>query len=642
MEALLSYLPLVALLVLAAGWAVRSRQFDPEGDWRTGVLSAMVLWFAFIWLSTEVLGFFRILTHGAVLAIWLVFLIGSGYWLYRSILSWNKKAGREERLPRIATLTALFIAVILLITFAVALVSPPNNNDSISYHLPRVMHWIQNRSVDFYPTVISRQLFMPPLAEYGLLHMIILGESDASLGLVQWAAFVGAVIGVSLISRRLGVNRQGQWLSALFVATLPMALLQSTSTQTDLITAFFAITLVERIHKAIKQKKTGFRTILFISTTTALGMYTKGTFAAFCIPFLVLLGVSVLRKEGFKKALFLTVSVVLIFLVINIPLLYRNLETFGNILGPGEYISSQQGIFLHPMECLSNLIKNFSFHISSPFGQLDQYLEGGYVKIHEFIGVDLNATSFRGEYHTFSLEGFSNNEDHAGNPLHFLIFSLMVLWLILGGWKKFSRTQKKYMGFWTAAWILFSFLFPWQPWGSRLQLSLFIIGAPLVPVPFSSPESRRGVNIMAPVLFMACIPWLLFNQIRPVFGLSPFTSVESVFSASRNELMHANRSAFVRPFNWLEQEVYQLHCDTIGMKIDSSDPEYLIWIRVPAPFHENKLVHMENLFPSNIPDDSADNVCAVICLICDDEDVLHGLPYKGARSRIRLYTEPQP
>jgi hypothetical protein len=46
-----------------------------------------------------------------------------------------------------------------------ALITPPNMYDSMTYHMSRVVHWIQNGSLAHYPTSIGRQLFLPPGAE---------------------------------------------------------------------------------------------------------------------------------------------------------------------------------------------------------------------------------------------------------------------------------------------------------------------------------------------------------------------------------------------------------------------------------------------------------------------------------------------
>ena len=65
----------------------------------------------------------------------------------------------------------ILICVILIITFFTALIYPPNSPDSLSYHMPRVMHWIQNNNVEYYPTSIPRQLFVSPFSEFVILHL---------------------------------------------------------------------------------------------------------------------------------------------------------------------------------------------------------------------------------------------------------------------------------------------------------------------------------------------------------------------------------------------------------------------------------------------------------------------------------------
>jgi hypothetical protein len=50
------------------------------------------------------------------------------------------------------------IAFTVILTALIALIAPPNQIDVMSYHLPRIVFWLQNRSVAFYPTDDERQL----------------------------------------------------------------------------------------------------------------------------------------------------------------------------------------------------------------------------------------------------------------------------------------------------------------------------------------------------------------------------------------------------------------------------------------------------------------------------------------------------
>ena len=64
------------------------------------------------------------------------------------------------------TLLLLIFLIIILPLFLLAMYIPPNNWDSMAYHLPRVEHWIQNKNIYPYPTNIVRQILSPPLSEY--------------------------------------------------------------------------------------------------------------------------------------------------------------------------------------------------------------------------------------------------------------------------------------------------------------------------------------------------------------------------------------------------------------------------------------------------------------------------------------------
>jgi hypothetical protein len=115
---------------------------------------------------------------------------------------------------------------------AVALSSPPNNVDSLLYHLPRVRQWAQRGSLTFFPTTYSHQLFMPPWAEMVLVQLRLLVGSDGTANLLQLASYVSCILGAVSLARSLGSTRVGLWLSAAFVAGIPMGILNRQAPKT--------------------------------------------------------------------------------------------------------------------------------------------------------------------------------------------------------------------------------------------------------------------------------------------------------------------------------------------------------------------------------------------------------------------------
>ncbi len=65
----------------------------------------------------------------------------------------------------------ILLFVILTATAFIALSSVPNNFDSMTYHLPRIEHWLQNKNLSYYPTSIIRQLDSNPFAEELILSL---------------------------------------------------------------------------------------------------------------------------------------------------------------------------------------------------------------------------------------------------------------------------------------------------------------------------------------------------------------------------------------------------------------------------------------------------------------------------------------
>ena len=83
----------------------------------------------------------------------------------------------------------------------------PYNWDSLTYHLPRIMHWVQNKSVAHYATNIDRQIASPPLAEFINLHIyLLMGKKDVAFNLLQCMSFGFCIVLTVAIAKKLGCN----------------------------------------------------------------------------------------------------------------------------------------------------------------------------------------------------------------------------------------------------------------------------------------------------------------------------------------------------------------------------------------------------------------------------------------------------
>jgi len=202
---MLAALPIVCLAALFVALYRR----DPLRDVRRQFLNAAIFWGVLCWGFTEALSLFHWLTAPGLAICWSAATIGAAW------LAWRKP--RPSDLGQTATGTVeswntfdglIFIAIglILLLTGVVALCAAPTTWDSMTYHLARCTHWMQNRSVIHYPTHILRQLHMPPWSEFCLLQFILLAGNDCFVNFVQWFSMVGSVIGVSIIARDLGAG----------------------------------------------------------------------------------------------------------------------------------------------------------------------------------------------------------------------------------------------------------------------------------------------------------------------------------------------------------------------------------------------------------------------------------------------------
>jgi len=99
-----------------------------------------LFWYSFVLLLTWALSFLGVLNRTNVLAGYALFLL-IGIFLYA------KEIYAEFKKPVRITFFKSFFLLLFVLTFVQGIASAPNTTDSMVYHLPRVMYWIQDQSV---------------------------------------------------------------------------------------------------------------------------------------------------------------------------------------------------------------------------------------------------------------------------------------------------------------------------------------------------------------------------------------------------------------------------------------------------------------------------------------------------------------
>jgi 4-amino-4-deoxy-L-arabinose transferase-like glycosyltransferase len=564
-------LPIFCFLLL---WAAFARRGSGR---RAAFLAAALTWGVLVAALTEGLSLFGLLTRSALAIAWAATVLAAGATALRRgtaalRLGWSWPGW-------LAGLFTAGVAAVLGVTLVVALAAPPNTYDAMTYHLARVAHWAQARSVAFYPTHCMRQLHMPPWAEYAVAHLLLLAGGDRPANLVQWFSTAGAVLGVSLLAARLGAAPRGQAFSALFCATLPMGILQASSTQNDAVLAFWLVCLAYHVLQLHERPAWG--SAVGAGASMGLALLTKGTAYLFVAPFVTWLGAAWLfRYRGRVRAWAPLAGAGLLALALNLPHYVRNCRLYGAPLGPG---AEQAGRFPYRNQVVSggtlasNFLRNLALHLRPPSRRVSRAVERRLAALHRLFGLDPNdprttwaALPFRLAFATKrEQKHLARHEDHAANLPHLLLVGLGAAAGLLGGLGRRLRVAglgaAVLLGF-----LLFCLLLRWQPWHTRLHLPLFVLCAPLVAVGLG--RCRPAVGAAAAVILVTWAwPFLAENALRPVLGQG------GVFRVPRTVQYFVSRLDLAVPYFKAVAFLRARGCTNVGWLGDEESWEYPFW-----------------------------------------------------------------
>ena len=605
--------------------------------WRISFLHAATAWSLFAVLITEALSLPRWLTaHGLSLA-WLAVdlaLIGhlvhqltsttrldaNARLRYRLSTRWAELA-RLLRPPSatirasildISALTA--VALLVILVGLVALVSPPNTWDAMQYHMPRVIHWIQNHRVAFYPTNELKQLHMAPGAEFLVLQWHALSGGDRFANLVQWFAFVGCIVGASLLARSLGAGARGQTLAALLCATIPQGLLYASAAKNDWVLAFWLVAFA-CYFLGLRQNLTWSNT-LGASATLALACLTKSTAYVFMAP-LVLAWITMLPRDMATRLLKRVPVALFVVLLVNASHFTRNHDLNGSPFGPAAESSSGHYKYTNDRfslaTLLSNVVRNVALHLGIPKTKTSSRLERWIVGGLDRLGIDANDPATTWTTTRFAIPVQRFHEALAGNPLHVALITLALVTILVRSSFRDHRTTATYCLGLLLAFLAFCALLKWQPWHTRLHLPLFVLWSAPIAVLAEQKYPRVVVGGLAALLVFLSSEVAFRNELRPLAGRA------SILRRDRTSLYFAERPELRDSYVAAAARVRASGCRRVGLDLSRQAPAYEYpWLVLLGAGYDADVRPLRIMTPSAkyATTDARWVPCAVLCVNC--------------------------
>jgi hypothetical protein len=486
--------------------------------------------------------------------------------------TWLKGIGRA-----IASHNTAAIAPLALIVLATAILLPPSNWDSMTYHMARVAYWFQNHSIAFYPTSSFRQNWMGPGSESLILVLQVLAGSDRWANSVQYLSWILCAISVPPLCRLLGLSRNlCRWAGA-FAVTAPGALLQASTTQNDVVAAALLLAIVIAALSLWRPRSTtATRGLPILAVAISSGVLVKASAVIIALPLLLYLGTRWIRfllggQEGTKRLLAraVLISAGLAFLVLGAQV-WRRAST------PTPPWMAR--IFFAPFSeyrlRLFQLVASPAHHAGLPAASLA--VAGRVAEVlHLEPAVLTTQRDVAGAVPVYGLEVFRWHEGLVGNPGQFWL-GLVSLAGVVFSWTRLTGRARLAVALPCTGWIALHAFVRDTPWTQRFEIPIFMLlpaaWAALVPAPGTAGRVWRPV-LIAGTLVCVAYGYVCATHIegRPL-------SVESLRGFDRAAGYYVFQPALKPIHDQVLEELSRRHCDRLGLKISRDSFDYpLTW-----------------------------------------------------------------
>lgn len=302
---------------------------------------------------------FRVAWGGALL-IGLVLCIRGGWWRI-SMLPDPDRADMESDTVGIRRVVLVGIGLLLASLALFTLVSPVHIWDALAYHMPMVASYVQNASLDAWPTQDLRQVYRVNGGELQMLAIALLAGSDTWVEVPNLLGLIVVLTATFELGRLVFRNPALPYLAALLVVTAPQIVIGAASEKNDLVftavllCAFYWMIRAGRADEPRGSRISGYLLLAALSAALAGATKVMGLNVVGAVGLLALV-LAVRRRLAFKHVLvFAGGAVAALLLLAGNVYLYNFGRTSVPVgIAPGE---------IHYTVGLANLIGAVRFYV---------------------------------------------------------------------------------------------------------------------------------------------------------------------------------------------------------------------------------------------------------------------------------------
>ena len=586
----------------------------------------------FIYITTQIYSAFYLIEKTVILATWICLIL-----LLLVLIFFH----REERLDYHNAIdviknkefrkTKIILGIICIAMLILAAKSITANYDSMTYHMPRVMHWLQNKSVAFYATNDKRQITSPPLSEYFIMHIMLLTGNDKFVCMVQGGCYVLSVGLIYVIARKMKIGKQYAYLAAFLFMMMPPAIAEAVTTQNDLFAAFIMLLFfyyyLDFVYRPdLSMSRETMILAIKLGAVIAMGYLAKSYVLIPMAVFIAYLGIlKILDKEKIRNILTVCIVGIVTAAAGACPFFLQSYKVYGSFIPK----SQTDGILPKTLSIrflIANCYKNLAAYFSTPLVPgINSFLMKISRAIAKIFRIDINDEVIAVKEFVLPVEAGAYHHDKAANPLVLLLIFFVVIGLLF----KMCSRPKMETGLFvcTVIGLLATCTFSkYSPWKVRYFLAVSAVA--VIFACFFIEHMKKEYKWKEYFIgFIICLGVLS--------GYGAFYYTKDAVQAGYDGNEDGSYSYFVNrkirgSYNDIEDYIETEGYQDIGLYIRNNDYEYPLWAFLDQIKRmENVLVGDEYL--KKLEDDSFKPECIISIgkgdCVLGQELTCHGLNY---------------